>query len=157
MLSLKKIISKDRLSKIILNFKRKKKKVIFTNGCFDILHAGHIDLLRFAKTQSDILIVGLNSDLSIKKIKGQKRPINSFHNRAKILSELISVDYIVKQNETNPIKLLLSIMPFMHCKGSDYNEEDLIENKTLKKINCKLVLFEIKKKISSSKILSKLY
>jgi len=156
MSSLKKIISKKSLSKIIFNLKKNRKRIVFTNGCFDILHRGHIDILRFAKKKGDILIVGLNSDLSIKKIKGKKRPINSFANRAKILSELISTNYIIKQNETDPIKLLLVIKPSVHCKGSDYNKKYLKENQTLKKIKSKLVLFKIKNKISTSKILSKL-
>jgi rfaE bifunctional protein nucleotidyltransferase chain/domain len=126
------------------------KIIVFTNGCFDILHSGHINILRFSKKKGDLLIVGLNSDNSIKKIK-KKKPYFSFKERVKILSEIESVDYIVKMNESNPKKIMQAIKPHFHIKGGDYKAKNLEEYDLAKKIKCKIIIFKIVKKISSSK------
>jgi len=102
------------------------KKVVFTNGCFDVLHAGHVDLLVKAKKLGDILVVGLNSDLSINKIKGSHRPINNFENRASVLSALNCVDYIVKFEESTPYNLIKKLMPDILVKGGDYTIDTIV-------------------------------
>ena len=106
--------------------KQKGKKVVFTNGCFDILHAGHVDYLKKAKELGDVLIVGLNSDPSVKKIKGNKRPIVNQNERAFILSNLNPVDYVVLFEEETPYKIIKKIIPDILVKGSDWIINDIV-------------------------------
>lgn len=103
-------------------------KIIFTNGCFDIVHIGHIKLLNFAKNQGDKLIVGINSDSSIKRLKGRKRPINNQMDRKYFLENIKAVDEVHIFSEDTPYNLIKSIMPDIIVKGSDYNPEDVIGN-----------------------------
>ena len=103
-------------------------KIIFTNGCFDIVHIGHIKLLNFAKNQGDKLIVGINSDSSIKHLKGKKRPINNQIDRKYFLENIKSVDEVHIFSEDTPYNLIKSIMPDIIVKGSDYNPDDVIGN-----------------------------
>lgn len=134
-------------------FKKNKKKIIFTNGCFDILHSGHIRLLIKSKKKGDILVVGLNSDQSYFKIK-KKKPKIKFLERVKILSEINSVNYILKLNDKDPMQLIKKLKPYLHCKGGDYIRKNLIEYELLKKLKIKLFIMPIKeKKISSSDII----
>ena len=150
----KKLIGLNKLVKY-LKKNNSKKKIAFTNGCFDILHSGHIQLLINSKKKCDILIVGLNSDHSYFKIK-KKTPFFSFNQRVNILSQVDSVDFIVKLNELSPIKLLNILRPSLHCKGGDYKKKELKEYNLLKKLRIKIYLMPIKrKKISSSKLLYK--
>jgi D-beta-D-heptose 7-phosphate kinase/D-beta-D-heptose 1-phosphate adenosyltransferase len=121
-----KLIGINELKIIIEDLRKKNKKIVFTNGCFDILHAGHVLYLEKAKDLGNILIVGLNTDSSIKKIKGEKRPIQNQQDRAKILSSLESVDFIVLFDEQTPEKLIEQIKPDILVKGSDYKIEDII-------------------------------
>jgi rfaE bifunctional protein nucleotidyltransferase chain/domain len=99
---------------------------VFTNGCFDILHAGHISLLNYAKSLGDYLIVGLNSDDSIKRIKGKDRPINKEIDRKLILQNLKSVDDVIIFSEDTPNELIKQIKPDIIVKGGDYNPEDVV-------------------------------
>lgn len=101
-------------------------KLVFTNGCFDILHSGHLEVLNFAKNKGDKLVVALNSDSSIKKLKGSNRPINSLEDRIKILSELKCVDYIVCFDEETPENLINLISPDVLVKGGDYNDKQIV-------------------------------
>jgi D-beta-D-heptose 7-phosphate kinase / D-beta-D-heptose 1-phosphate adenosyltransferase len=121
--SLKSLAEITNLSK---EFKNQSKKLVFTNGCFDILHAGHVDYLKSAKKFGDILIVGLNSDKSIKKIKGDNRPINSQTDRARILGALESVDYVVIFDEKTPLNLINAIKPQILVKGGDYQNKSVV-------------------------------
>lgn len=100
--------------------KNKGKKIVFTNGCFDILHVGHIQYLEEAKSYGDVLIVGLNTDASVRKLKGESRPINNQNDRANILSSLSSVDYVVIFEEETPYELIRLISPDILVKGGDY-------------------------------------
>jgi D-beta-D-heptose 7-phosphate kinase/D-beta-D-heptose 1-phosphate adenosyltransferase len=127
--------SKDILSKVYANIEdfeklyskiRIDKKVVFTNGCFDILHLGHIEYLKASKTLGDLLVVGLNSDSSVKSNKGPSRPINNEFDRAKLLSALEFVDFVVVFNEETPIKLLHKIRPDILVKGGDYSIESVV-------------------------------
>ena len=106
--------------------KRQGKKVVFTNGCFDILHRGHIECLRKAKSFGDVLIVGLNSDSSVRKIKGDQRPIQPQDDRAEILASLEMVDYVVIFREETPLKLIASLVPDVLVKGGDYKKEEIV-------------------------------
>ena len=118
--------SLDEIAKLTKEFKNQNKKLVFTNGCFDILHAGHVDYLQSAKKFGDILIVGLNSDKSIKKIKGDNRPINSQNDRALILGALESVDYVVIFDDETPHNLISTIKPQILVKGGDYQNKDVV-------------------------------
>lgn len=101
-------------------------KIIFTNGCFDILHIGHVRLLEYAKSLGDYLIVGLNSDESIKKLKGEKRPINNQEDRKEILKSLKPVDEVLIFNEQTPLELIKKIKPKIVVKGGDYKKEQVV-------------------------------
>lgn len=119
-------IAFKNLSKKIIEIKKAKKKIVFTNGCFDILHAGHVSYLQKASRLGDILIVGVNSDNSIKKIKGKNRPINNESDRIKVLSELNSISYVILFNDETPIDLIKQISPDVLVKGADYSLDDVV-------------------------------
>jgi D-glycero-beta-D-manno-heptose 1-phosphate adenylyltransferase len=106
--------------------KRGSKKVVFTNGCFDIIHAGHVDYLCKAKELGNVLIVGLNTDDSVKRIKGDKRPIMKESERAIILANLKPVDYVVLFDEETPIKLIEELVPDVLVKGADWDIDEII-------------------------------
>ncbi len=130
----KRILSRDEVEKISSNLKNSGKKVIFTNGCFDILHAGHVSYLNKARELGDILIVGLNSDSSVKKLKGQTRPINNENDRAIILSGLRAVDYVVIFEEDTPYELIKIIKPDVLVKGADYKNKEVVGSDLVKKV-----------------------
>jgi rfaE bifunctional protein nucleotidyltransferase chain/domain len=119
-------IKLEELLRIRNKLKSENKKVVFTNGCFDILHAGHVDYLAKAKECGDILIVGLNSDKSIREIKGKKRPIIDESERAYILKNLKSVDYVVLFDEPTPKDLIEKIIPDVLIKGDDWAIEKIV-------------------------------
>ena len=114
------------LQKTLNKWRVEKKSVIFTNGCFDVLHLGHIKLLSESRKLGDKLIVGLNTDDSIKKLKGKNRPINNNYNRSLMLGALSFVDLIVFFSEPTPIKLIKKICPDVLTKGADYNENTIV-------------------------------
>ena len=119
-----KFLLKENLN-AINNLKSEKKKIVFTNGCFDLLHVGHIRYLSNAKKLGDFLIVGLNSDESVKILKGQNRPINKFEDRAMLLSALRSVDLVIMFEEQTPENLINKVVPNVLVKGGDYDIEDI--------------------------------
>jgi rfaE bifunctional protein nucleotidyltransferase chain/domain len=103
------------------------KRVVFTNGCFDVLHAGHVEYLAWSRAQGDALILGLNSDDSVRKLKGERRPLVPFEDRAKMLRALRSVDVVVEFGERTPEVLLDKIRPDVHVKSAQYREDELPE------------------------------
>lgn len=127
------ILERSMASKLIEELKKQNKKVVFTNGCFDILHVGHLTYLNEAKRQGDILIVGVNSDSSVKRLKGENRPINGEVDRAELLCGLKAVDYTVIFPEDTPCELLDDLKPSIHVKGGDYEKDDLPETKIVEK------------------------
>ena len=122
------------LKKDISRLKRKGKIIVFTNGCFDILHLGHLKILNVARQKGDVLIVGLNSDSSIQKIKGSKRPILTQDARAKLLANMIQVDYVVIFSEATPYNLIKRIKPDVLVKGGDWKKDKIVGNKLVKKV-----------------------
>ena len=125
----KKILNIEELKEvlnIIRNKKNENQKIVFTNGCFDILHRGHVEYLQKSRELGDLLILGLNSDLSVKKLKGEKRPINNEEDRAIVLSALESVDYITIFNEDTPFELIKIVKPDILVKGGDYKIENVV-------------------------------
>lgn len=121
-----KIKKSSDLSKLLSRLRSKGKQIVFTNGCFDILHAGHVDYLSRAKRLGDILVVGLNSDSSVQKIKGKRRPINKERNRAKVLASLYFVDYVTIFSEPTPEGLIKKLKPDVLVKGGDWKIEDIV-------------------------------
>ncbi|MBI5345299.1 MAG: D-glycero-beta-D-manno-heptose 1-phosphate adenylyltransferase [Deltaproteobacteria bacterium] len=120
-----KAVSLKRLARELKALRRKGKKVVFTNGCFDIIHAGHVRYLKKARSQGGILVVGLNSDSSVREIKGDKRPIVPESERAEVLSALSPVDYVVVFNEPSPLRLIKAIKPDVLVKGADWAAADI--------------------------------
>ncbi len=138
------VVNLNELIKIRQKAKRENKEVVFTNGCFDILHRGHVEFLRRAKKLGDILVVGLNSDASVKKIKGRKRPIVNQGDRALILSNLLPVDYVCLFGEETPYNLISALLPDVLVKGADYRKKDvvgrdIVESSGGKVVNLRLV------------------
>ena len=121
-----KVVNINEIVQIVKELKSEGKKVVFTNGCFDILHRGHVEYLAKAKELGDVLIVGLNSDSSVKQIKGDGRPIVSQEDRAFILSNLAFVDYVVIFDEPTPYELISKIIPDVLVKGNDWAIEDVV-------------------------------
>lgn len=121
---------KDNIQ-IINRIKAERKKIVFTNGCFDLLHVGHVRYLAQAKKLGDFLIIGLNSDSSVKELKGEDRPINSFEDRATLLSAIESVDLVIMFEEQTPENLIKDIVPDILVKGGDYNIEDIVGYQTV--------------------------
>lgn len=116
----------NALKKIIFKLKKKGKKIVFTNGCFDLLHYGHIKYLEDAKRKGDILIVAINSDASVKKIKGNKRPIVNQQDRLSLIAALQSVDYVVLFNEETPLKVIKELRPDILVKGADWDKKQIV-------------------------------
>ena len=121
---------KDNIE-IINRIKAERKKIVFTNGCFDLLHVGHVRYLAQAKKLGDFLIIGLNSDNSVKELKGEDRPMNSFEDRATLLSAIESVDSVIMFEEQTPENLIKDIVPDILVKGGDYNIEDIVGFQTV--------------------------
>jgi D-beta-D-heptose 7-phosphate kinase/D-beta-D-heptose 1-phosphate adenosyltransferase len=115
-----KVLSRDAMTKERERLSVDNRKLVFTNGAFDILHAGHVTYLNFARAQGDALVVGLNSDASVKRYKGDKRPVNSEHDRAIVLAALECVDYVVIFDEDEPRDLIAAILPDVLVKGADW-------------------------------------
>jgi len=120
-----KIKSLNKLKRLTSSLKKQGKRIVFTNGCFDILHYGHIKYLQEAKKNGDCLIVAVNSDASVRKIKGSKRPIVKQKDRLRIVAALESVDYVVSFNETTPLKTIKALKPDLLIKGADWDKKDI--------------------------------
>lgn len=120
------LINSDLLAQIIFEQKLNGKKVVFTNGCFDIIHSGHIYYLTEAKKLGDILVIGLNTDNSVRRLKGENRPINNQNDRAAVLSALRPVDFVCYFDEDTPLELIKIINPDVLVKGADYSLENIV-------------------------------
>ncbi len=129
---MKKLYTLSQLTKIIQEHKKRGQKVVLANGCFDLIHIGHIRYLKESKKKGDILVLALNSDSSIRKLKGEGRPILNQKERAVIASSFYFIDYITFFDEPNVEKVLLALKPDIHAKGSDYTEETVPEKETVK-------------------------
>lgn len=155
-MSNKKIKTINELKKLVETLKRQNKKIVTTNGVFDILHIGHIRYLQQAKKLGDVLIVAVNSDSSVKKIKDPRRPLNNENDRAEALAALECVDYVAIFSEENPIKILEIIKPNVHVKGGDYKIEKVIEKEIVEKNNGKIVLIPEVKGYSTTDLIKRI-
>ncbi|HSA06918.1 MAG TPA: D-glycero-beta-D-manno-heptose 1-phosphate adenylyltransferase [Candidatus Gastranaerophilales bacterium] len=151
-----KILEINELIKTIAGLKAENKVIVTTNGCFDILHAGHVRYLKHAKELGDVLILCLNSDKSVKRLKGESRPLNSQADRAEVLSCLSSVDYVTVFEEDTPSEILEKIKPDIHVKGGDYSEETLPEADVIKKAGGKIRFIPLVEGRSTTNIINKI-
>lgn len=133
-----------------------KKKIVFTNGCFDILHVGHIDYLEKAANKGDFMIVGLNSDDSVNRLKGNSRPINSWEDRATMLAALAFVDAVILFEADTPLQLIETIKPQVLIKGSDYDIENIVGAKSVLESGGSVETIDFVHQISTSAILEKI-
>jgi len=120
------VLTWKEIEKTAKKIHKKNKKIVFTNGCFDIIHSGHIKYLQEAKKLGDYLVVGLNSDSSVKKLKGQNRPINEDRDRATVLNALVPVDFVVIFHQQTPYELIKLIKPDILVKGGDWQPKDIV-------------------------------
>jgi rfaE bifunctional protein nucleotidyltransferase chain/domain len=120
------VVSWDEAARLREEARAAGRAVVFTNGCFDLLHRGHVDLLRFARERGDLLFVGLNSDDSVRRLKGEGRPLVPAEDRAAVLAGLRAVDYVVEFDQDTPRELILRLLPDVLVKGADYREEDVV-------------------------------
>ena len=151
-----KIKSPSALEKIFAMLRSKGKKIVFTNGCFDILHIGHTRYLAKAKALGDILVIGLNSDSSVKAIKESGRPINNEKDRAEILSALIPVDYVTIFSEPTPKELIRKLKPDILVKGGDWHPSDIVGGDFVKARGGKVVALPFIKGHSTSALIKKI-
>ncbi len=120
------VVSRDEMARIRDEARSAGRAVVFTNGCFDLLHRGHVDLLRFARDKGDLLVVGLNDDASVRRLKGEGRPLVPQEDRAAVLAALAAVDYVVLFAEDTPLELIRKLLPDVLVKGADYRKEDVV-------------------------------
>lgn len=142
----------EELKKLVKKLRSEGKKMVFTNGCFDILHAGHVDYLEEARSFGDYLIVGMNSDSSIRKIKGEKRPIVPENFRARVLEGLRAVDCVFIFDEETPLKVIETVRPDVLVKGADWPLEKIVGREFAKEVKRIPFRFDI----STTKILEKI-
>jgi D-beta-D-heptose 7-phosphate kinase/D-beta-D-heptose 1-phosphate adenosyltransferase len=149
-------VSKYEVASLEASKGNKEQVIVFTNGCFDIIHSGHLDLLKEARSYGDKLIVGLNSDKSISKLKGPERPIIDQSERKKILSALKFVDEVIIFNEENPLKLIKKLKPSILVKGADYTKEQVIGGEFVESYGGQIKLVKLVKGKSTSNIINKI-
>ena len=150
------LIERNLVEKTCEEFRRQGKKIVFTNGCFDILHAGHVRYLTAAKSFGDILIVGLNTDASVKKLKGDNRPVNNELDRAEVLLGLKAVDDVVFFGEQTAENLIAEIKPDIYVKGGDYTLETLPEAKIVQSYGGKVEFVQLVAGRSTTNIIKKI-
>ena len=149
------VIDRKNIGNVVTSLKAKGKRIVFTNGCFDILHVGHVRYLKEAKALGDILILGLNSDCSVKSLKGSNRPINNESDRAEVLSALKAIDYVVIFDEKTAENIADEVKPDIYAKGGDYSIETLPEAKIVAKHGGKTVFVPLVEGKSSTNIINK--
>lgn len=147
------ILSRDEIKKVRAELKSKNKKVVFTNGCFDLIHSGHVDYLVKAKQLGDVLIVGLNTDDSIRRIKGDKRPILKQDERAFIVSNLKPVDYVTFFDEDTPAEIISDLIPDILVKGADWSIDKIVGREVVEANGGEVKTIEFVNDQSTSKII----
>lgn len=151
-----KIHDMDTLVDVLAFHRQQKETIVFTNGCFDVLHRGHIEFLKFCKAQGDVVVLGLNSDNSVRQIKGSGRPINNQHDRAAVLAALETVDYIVIFEEPDPLKTIEKVKPDVLVKGQDWADKGVIGRQFVESGGGKVVLAPLVEGKSSTSTIEKM-
>src|SRR4051794_28456335 len=152
----KKILTREQTKNFAAAARITGKTIAFTNGCFDILHEGHIYSLSQAAKEADILIVGLNSDLSVRKLKGEHRPVNNEHSRSLLLASLLMIDIVVIFEEDTPLELIKVIMPDVFVKGGDYTIDQIAGAKEVIENGGRVIINEIVQGFSTSGLIEKI-
>jgi len=153
---LSKIKSCDELATFLRGLRAGGKVVVFTNGCFDLLHAGHVRYLAAARQEGDLLVVGLNSDRSVQDIKGDARPILPESERAEVLAGLAAVDYVVLFDEADPLQLIMALAPDVLVKGGDWPEEAIIGAQVVRDRGGRVVRIPVVEGASTSAIIARI-
>lgn len=150
------ITNADEFKNLRAKFSKDGKKVVFTNGCFDILHRGHAAYLEQAKSLGDFLVVGVNSDESVRKLKGEGRPVNNENDRAYLLEMLKPVDFVIIFNEETPYELIKSINPDFLVKGGDWKEDEIVGSDIVRKNGGKVMSLKFIDNYSTTGIMKKI-
>lgn len=140
---MKRVVDRQELARIAEDLRQEGKRIVTTNGCFDILHVGHVRVLEASRALGDILIVGVNSDASVSRLKGPNRPVNSEIDRAEVLSNLRSVDYVSIFTEDTAEEFLAVVKPDVYTKGADYTPDSLKETPIVEKHGGKVVILDL--------------
>ena len=148
-----KLKERKELLGIIKGLRAKGKRIVFTNGCFDLLHIGHVRYLEKARGLGDVLVVGVNSDTSVRKLKGPERPIIPEEERAEILSGLGCVDYVTVFEERDPLKLISSLQPNVLAKGGDWTKEQIVGREVVERSGGEVVIIPFVEKASTSNVI----
>jgi D-beta-D-heptose 7-phosphate kinase/D-beta-D-heptose 1-phosphate adenosyltransferase len=151
-----KILKLSDLIQTVEDLRKSGKQIVFTNGCFDILHVGHVRYLADARSEGDVLVVGLNSDASVKSIKPDNRPIVTQEQRAEVLAGLVFVDFITIFDESDPLALISAIKPDILVKGADWKEKEIVGADVVKACGGKVVRVEVVPGISTSRIIRRI-
>lgn len=151
------VASLDELKSILAPERKKGKRIVTTNGCFDLLHLGHIRYLQEARNLGDLLIVGINSDESVRRLKGKDRPLNSETDRAEVVAALRCVDYTFIFREDNPVRFVEELKPDIHAKGGDYTMDRIIERKAVESGGGKVVLLGMVKGKSTTGLINRYF
>lgn len=151
-----KILDAHEITEHINQCRMRRQKVVFTNGCFDILHVGHIEYLKFSRRQGDVLVVGLNTDRSVREMKGSNRPVVPEHERARLLAALEDVDYVILFDESTPDELIKKVKPDVLVKGEDWREKGVVGSEFVQSYGGKVVLAPLVEGASTTNILSRI-
>ena len=151
-----KIYAADSLLGELERDRKQNKTIVFTNGCFDVLHRGHVEYLQFCRRQGDVVVVGLNSDSSVKTIKGPDRPINNQHDRAAVLAALEAVDYVTIFDEPTPLRLIREVRPDVLVKGEDWAQKGVVGREFVESYGGKVALAPLVQGKSSSATIEKM-
>lgn len=150
------VVSRGSLVEIREGTRQKGQTVVFTNGCFDLLHRGHVEYLSQAKALGDILIVGLNSDRSVRQLKGKERPLTPQEDRAQVLAALEMVDYVCIFDEETPAELIAAVVPDVLVKGGDYRTDEIVGRDTVRAAGGRVVVVEEVEGFSTQKIIERI-
>jgi rfaE bifunctional protein nucleotidyltransferase chain/domain len=155
-MTLDKLTSFAELERIRRDASRTGRTVVFTNGCFDILHAGHVHYLNAARRQGDVLIVGVNSDASVRAIKGESRPVVPEGQRVEVVAGLAAVDHVVVFDGPDPLPLIVALAPDVLVKGGDWAEADIVGAETVKRHGGRVVRIAVREGVSTSGIIARI-
>ncbi len=152
----KKIIEREELKKTVQALKNAGKKIVFTNGCFDLLHLGHVRYLEAARAEGDVLVIGVNSDRSVHEIKGPSRPVVPEDERAEVLAALACVDFVTLFDEPDPLETIRALLPDVLVKGSDWAEDAIVGKEVVEEHGGRVVRVPLTEGASTTKIIEKI-
>ena len=155
--TIKKFKKLPELQKIREDLRRRKKKVVFTNGCFDLLHSGHVHLFQEAKKLGDVFIVAVNEDESVRRLKGKSRPIFTLEERLEILGAIEAIDYLTSFSEDTPQKVIAALLPDILVKGGDWKPEEVVGRKEVEEAGGRVVIVPYLEGRSSSEVIDRIF